>query len=251
LPDPRSEEQTLTAEFERVAATFAERTRGRFDHMDVVDFARVRERDTVAEIGAGTGNFLALFGGAAARLVAVDITFGMLVRARELDRPMSFVVGDGRRLPLADGSIDLVSSAQVLHHVRTPVPFLAEMRRVASRSGRVLVVDQVATERFEEAVAMNELEELRDPSHAASRPPSAFRMMMAACGLRIVDQRVVESPQRLSDWMWPAEFPEARIEAVRRFIELRGSETGMGFERDGDDYVFTRRRIMVLAERAS
>jgi hypothetical protein len=121
------------------------------------------------------------------------------------------------------------------------------MRRITAPGGRVLVVDQAATEHFEEAVAMTELEILRDPSHAASRPPSAFRILFRAAGLEITDERVVEDRQWLSKWMWPGEFPEERIEAVRAFIERRGAETGMAFERDGDDWAFTRRRVMLLA----
>jgi hypothetical protein len=50
--------------------------------------------------------------------------------------------------------------------------------------------------------------------------------------------------------MWPGEFENERIEKTLRFVEQHGHETGMDFERDGDDYVFTRRRIMLLAERA-
>ncbi len=50
--------------------------------------------------------------------------------------------------------------------------------------------------------------------------------------------------------MWPGEFPQERIDATRDFVERFGSETGMDFERDGDDWVFTRRRIMLLARRA-
>jgi predicted chitinase len=96
---------------------------------------------------------------------------------------------------------------------------------------------------------MTELELARDPSHAMSRPPSAYRMIVRAAGLEIVDERVAESEQRLSTWMWPGEFPEERIAAVGDLIAKIGPETGMGFERDGDDWVFTRRRLMLLAER--
>jgi SAM-dependent methyltransferase len=239
----------LAREFERVATTFSERTRGRFDDLDVVGFARVRPTDTVTEIGAGAGNFLSLFVGAAARLIAVDVTPAMLVQARR-HRGLDLVAGDGLRLPLSSRSVEIVASAQTLHHVMQPVPFLREMRRVVADAGRVLVVDQVASERFEEIGVMNELERLRDPSHAASRPASAFRIILQAAGLRIVDERVVASEERLSSWMWPGEYPVERIEAVGAFIARRGAQTGMGFERDGDDWVFERRRIMFLAERA-
>ncbi len=47
--------------------------------------------------------------------------------------------------------------------------------------------------------------------------------------------------------MWPGEFPEERIRRVRNFIVNRGGETGMGWRPDGDDWVYTRRRIMLLS----
>lgn len=238
----------IRAEFDRAAEGFSRRTAGRFDHMDVVEFSRVQNGDTVLEVGAGTGNFLVLFRDVAAGLVAVDLTPAMLAQAR-VHGVLHLVAGDGRRLPLRSQSVDLAASAQALHHVHDPVAVVKEMRRVTRAGGRVLLVDQVATEKYEEAAMMTELEVARDPSHAASRPPSAYRMIVRAAGLEVLDERVVESEQRLSRWMWPGEFPEERIERVGELIEKIGPETGMGFERDGDDWVFTRRRLMLLAER--
>lgn len=246
MPDHR---EVLQSEFNRAAGGFAERTRGRFDDLHVVEFSEVSSGATVAEIGAGTANFLSLFRGVAVRLIALDLTFGMLSEARR-HNGIELVQGDGARLPFRAASIDLVASAQVFHHIFKPIPILKEMGRVVRRGGRVLVVDQVAPESFEKASMMNQLDVLRDPSHAASRPASAFRIMMHSTGLEIIDEKVVESESRLSDWMWPGEFPDERIEQVRRFIERHGHETGMEFERDGDDYRFTRRRIMLLARRA-
>jgi SAM-dependent methyltransferase len=241
----------LRAEFERAARHFDRRTRGRFDDLRVDDFVALSGEETVAEIGAGTGNFLSLFSDVAGRLIAVDLTVGMLKEARSRIEDVEVVAADGANLPLRTASVDLVATAQVLHHIFRPVPFLREMRRVAAGDARILIVDQVAPERYEQAVVMNQLELVRDPSHAASRPPSAFRIMTRSAGLDIVDERIVSSRSRLSDWMWPGEFPAERIEAVRRFIERFGEETGMEFEREDDDYTFMRRRMMLLAKRAS
>ncbi|MDQ3878549.1 MAG: class I SAM-dependent methyltransferase [Actinomycetota bacterium] len=239
----------ITAEFERAAEGFAGRTRGRFDDLGAVEFSQVRSPGVVAEVGAGTGHFLSLFEGAASRLLALDLTFGMLARARADHPELDLLQCDGNHLPLADGSIDLVCSAQMLHHVERPVPILKEMARVAKSN--VLIVDQVATERYEEIAARHALEMVRDPSHAATRPPSAYRIMLTAAGLEILDEKIVEGEQRLSKWMWPGEFPDERIAAVRHFIEEHGHETGMEFRRtDSDDWAFTRRRIMLLASRA-
>jgi SAM-dependent methyltransferase len=206
--------------------------------------------ETVAEIGVGTGSFLALFERHAARLVGVDLTAGMLDEARRAHPHLELVAGDGAALPFRSGSIDLVTSAQAFHHIREPIHVLKEMRRVTKADGRILVVDQVATEHAEEAIVMNELDVLRDPSHAMCRPPSAFRIMVIAAGLEIEAERVVESEERLSSWMTPGEFPDERVDAVRRFIVQRGSETGMEWRPEGEDWLYTRRRLMLLARRA-
>jgi SAM-dependent methyltransferase len=248
MSDPSSR-RAVRAEFERAAEGFAERTAGRFDGLGAVAFSRIRPGATVLEVGAGTGNFLALFEGVASRRLAVDLTPGMLHVARRRHPGLELVAADGARLPLPEKSIDLACSAQALHHISRPVPILMEMRRVLAPSGRVLVVDQVAPERLEEARARNELDVIRDPTHAASRPPSAMRTVLRAAGLTIVDERIVESESRLSQWMWAGEFPPERIAAVRRFIEERGAETGMGFQPDGEDWTFRRSRMMILAAR--
>lgn len=247
---PDEHQRLISDEFARAASGFAERTAGRFDQMDVVGFSRVTPDETVVEVGAGTGNFLSLFEGHAARLVALDLTAAMLEQARVRHPSLSLVVGDGNRLPFASRSIELVASAQALHHVFKPVPFLKEMRRVCTQGGRVLIVDQAATESYEQIAFMNELEAIRDPSHATSRPPSAFRAIVMAAGLEILDERLFQDQSRFSKWMWPGEFPQERIEKTRAFVEKFGAETGMDFERDGDDWIFTRRRVMLLAQPA-
>ena len=246
-PTDDSHIASLKDEFGRAAALFNERTKGRFDDLGVVEFARVRPGDSVVEVGAGAGNFLGLFRGHAARLIAVDLVEAMLREGVEDAPDLLAVAADGARLPLRSRAINVVASAQALHHIHRPVPVLQEMRRVMADGGRVLVVDQVSTESFEETAVRHELEMVRDPSHAATRPPSALRIMVRAAGLAIVDEKIVEAEQRLSRWMWPGEFPPERIAAVRSFIESHGSETGMEFRRAGDDWAFTRRRMMILA----
>ena len=240
----------IRSEFERAAQGFDERTRGRFDVLDIVSFSRVGPNATVVEVGAGTGEFLQLFRGERRKLVAVDLTEGMLRRAAEKEMDLA-ILGDAGRLPLRSRSVDLVASAQMLHHVRQPVEVLREMRRVAREEGRVLVVDQVATERFEEIEMMNALEKLRDPSHVASRPPSAFDIMFRAAGLTIVDRSIFEDVQTMSRWMARGEFPDERFDSVEAFISEHGGATGMDFVKRDGEWSFTRRRIMLLAERAN
>ena len=202
------------------------------------------------EVGAGTGNFLSLFADVADRLIGVDLTEGMLREARKRFPEMLLVRADGARLPLRSRSIDLVTTAQTLHHVPEPIPILKEMRRVCTDAGRVLVIDQAAPESYEQAAFMAQLESIRDPSHVMSRPPSAMRIMIASAGMEIVDERVVEDKQRMSKWMAPGEFPEERFAQSIDFIEKYGQETGMDFEFEDGEWTFTRRRFMALARRS-
>lgn len=239
----------MREEFTRAAATFAERTKGRFDHMNVVEFSGVRPGATVLEVGAGTGNFLGLFSDVAERLIAVDVTEEMLRTARrDFDR-MDTVLGDGFRLPFRSRSIDLVASAQMLHHIHEPLQLLKEIRRLCSDEGRVLVIDQAAPESYEQAAFMNQLEAIRDPSHAQSRPPSGLRVLLQAAGLTIEAERLTTTTQTMSQWMAKGEFPEDRFGMVEEFIEKFGPETGMGFRRENGEWAFDRERVMFLCKR--
>lgn len=239
-----SNRDEIRKEFSRVAGSFESRTRGRFDHMKVTEFSGVKSGSTVVEVGAGTGHFLSQFADDAERLIGVDLTPEMLMRRPE---GMLAVVADGAALPFRSDAIDLVACAQMLHHVWEPVEILREMGRVARPDGRVLVVDQIATEDPKEAASLTELEVIRDPTHAVSRPPSELRALLEAAGLTLVDERETATSDRFSKWTPAAEFPKERIDAALKFLSKRGSETGLEFQLDGDDYTFTRRRIMLLA----
>ena len=227
---------------------FAQRTVGRFDHLDVPAFSRVRDGDSVIEVGAGTGNFLSLFTGIGVPLVAADLTPGMLRVARERNPVLLCAAGDGARLPFADGSFDLVTSAHAMHHIPEPVPVLLEMRRLVRGGGRVVVVDLAAPDDPREAARADEVMTIRDPSHATSLTVDALRDALAKAGLREADHRVVDRRGLVSNWMWPGEFPEDRIAAVHSFVKDHWDELGMDLRPEGDDdFSYRDRRMMFLA----
>ncbi len=53
--------------------------------------------------------------------------------------PSVDVVGDARRMPLADASIDVVLCTQVLEHIPDPVAVIGEIRRVLKAGGTLLL----------------------------------------------------------------------------------------------------------------
>ena len=244
--------KAIQGEFTRVASTFGKRTAGRFDAMGIVEFSRVEPGSKVLEVGAGTGNFLSLFEPVAKKVYGVDLTDAMLRQAQQKVPSIAAIVADGAKLPLSDGSMDLATTAQTIHHIPEPVAVIAELARVAGSEGKVLVVDQVATESAEESEAMTELETVRDPTHATSWPPSAFRRMIADAGLEMIDEKSTQGTDYVAKWMSPDEYSPERIAAVMKFIAERGDETGMGFVRSPDgEWTYTRIRIMLLARPSS
>src|SRR5690606_4430375 len=77
-------------------------------------------RPRVADIGAGDGALSARVltrHHPGASLLLVDRQLAHLVEARRAGRGRWHVVADGRRLPLADGGVDLAFSHLVWHHL--------------------------------------------------------------------------------------------------------------------------------------
>lgn len=89
----------------------------------------------LVDVGGGAGYFSAEFRARGAQCLLVEPDAGEL-GARGAPDPAS-VLGDGYWLPLADGSVDVCFSCNVLEHVRDPSGFIDEMIRVTRPGGLV------------------------------------------------------------------------------------------------------------------
>jgi ubiquinone/menaquinone biosynthesis C-methylase UbiE len=92
---------------------------------------------TLLDVGCGTGRALSFFQDRMPQLALQGIEpVAELAREAELRgvRAGTIHVGDGKQLPFADESFDVVTSFGVLHHVRRPELVLNEMLRVARRA---------------------------------------------------------------------------------------------------------------------
>ncbi len=91
----------------------------------------------VLEAGCGTGLLLEHVARQARTAVGVDLSAGMLQKARE--RGLDVIEGDLHSLPFEDESFDLVYSCKVLAHVPDLPRTLHELNRVVAPGGRLLL----------------------------------------------------------------------------------------------------------------
>lgn len=107
----------------------------------VLDIARLRGDETVADIGCGNGPYLAELArrGHGGRAVGIDLSTGMLAAARRR-APAGLAAGDAAGLPLRDHAADVTLAAHMLYHVPDPGAAVGELRRVTAPGGMVLVL---------------------------------------------------------------------------------------------------------------
>ncbi len=99
----------------------------------------------ILDVGSGAGQLAThalKYADPECEITCCDLSHQMLRRARarlKNDRP-SYVAGDLTHLPFADGSFDCLTCGYVLEHVPDPRAGLAEMARVLTRGGRMLLL---------------------------------------------------------------------------------------------------------------
>lgn len=106
----------------------------------------------VLEIGTGTGGLLPELAARCSKVIGVDHSPAMLEEAqrRLVDGGVNGVelrLGEMSHLPLPDASVDCVVASMVLHHAADPAPVLAEIRRVLTPGGILLLADLARHER--------------------------------------------------------------------------------------------------------
>ncbi|MGH2377717.1 MAG: class I SAM-dependent methyltransferase [Candidatus Limnocylindria bacterium] len=100
---------------------------------------RLGPSDMVLDVGGGTGGVSARLRGSVRGVGVIEPSEALTQRGRRRHRGVAFAVGDGRRLPVLDASVDHVLLIEVLHHVDDAATVLEEASRVLRPGGSILV----------------------------------------------------------------------------------------------------------------
>ncbi len=117
-------------------------------YTELAERSGARPGDQVLDVGCGNGYFTRVMAGAVApggTAVGVDPSASSIARARQVTRAgnCTFSLGIAEDLDMEDGSVDVVVSSLMLHHLPEELRARAigEMHRVLRPGGRLLVAD--------------------------------------------------------------------------------------------------------------
>jgi len=167
----------------------------------------------VVDVGSGNARITAAIAAkspADAVIYAVDMSTSMLAFAQRRLPPEGSLclVADAKRLPFPDGTVDLVVTNSLVHHIPDPRSLFQEIARVVAPGGAILIRDLFRPESVAQMEALiaiyaagcSELQTslLRD-SFCAALTVAEARQQLDECGL--ADLTVYQA----SDRHWSAE----------------------------------------------
>ncbi|MBI3404985.1 MAG: class I SAM-dependent methyltransferase, partial [Acidobacteria bacterium] len=158
------------------------------------------------DVACGPGTFTLAFAPHAKWMLGVDLTPGIISKARAAAEKESlthiqFLCADAESLPLPNASADLISCAYALHHMPNPARTLSEMARVLKKGGHVALIDLFVPEEPARADVNNRIEIARDSSHTRTLSISELRFSVEAAGFRILASEPAERPRLFDEWM--------------------------------------------------
>jgi len=160
---------------------------------------------TAVDAGAGTGAATAELLRRGARVVAVDLSTGMLGRIKNATaRPSADAVGgDIVALPLRDAIVDVAVAAFVLNHLPNPVDGLRELARVTRGGGWVLASTFGGANDHPSKSVIDDL-----AAHYGFRAPAWYQQLKGGI------QQQVSEPQHLVAFVQLAGLRDARADLV-------------------------------------
>jgi len=113
----------------------------RYESALLLKLLQPRQGETILDVGCGTGVFTLDLLSLGARIVGLEISYPMLMRARQKASGYSFdpIAGNMMSLPFADGGFDKTVSMTALEFVEDAHGAVRELFRVTQKGGTIVV----------------------------------------------------------------------------------------------------------------
>jgi SAM-dependent methyltransferase len=245
-------------QFGRTAARFAASAATEtLSHVEsLVQLVEPSSADLLLDVACGPGRLLVTFALYVGLAVGVDLTPEMLMVARtqrpeKHGCPISFVLGEGERLPFRDETFTVVTTTLAVHHYADPFRVLQEMTRVCRPGGRIAISDMVGSPDDAKRSLQNEIERLRDPSHVEVLSVEGLERLLASLDLVITRRAGGSNVRELREWCRVAGAPPEVIPRLREMLlaSQPGDRAGMGPGLVGDEVKFRHEWTTIVCRR--
>ena len=226
----------------------------------MVELANPQPHWLALDVAPGGGHSAIAIARYAARVMAIDITRGMLVAARGhaiglgLDN-LVWVQGDGGVLPMRGGTFDLVTCRVALHHFPDQARAIADWARVLKPGGRLVLVDNIGPDDPVANEYVNAFETIRDPSHGWIYPLQSLLDIVQDTGLVVEHSERLTKPMAFYPWMERMQVSTADQQRLtgllwdstgpaRAFLSPQGDDNG-----DAIEITFNLREAVIMANK--
>jgi ubiquinone/menaquinone biosynthesis C-methylase UbiE len=184
----------------------------------------------------------------------IDLSRRMLheayTRAQTLGRHnTAFCQADAEALPFSHDAFDLVTCKLAFHYFPHPPLALAEMVRVATHEGRVVLIDRLSSEDPEQRAYQNRLEKLRTPSKTYVYSESQLVAALADIGLVVEAQARYAEEMEVHEWLRSAGPDEETARTILAMLTAEGDPAGLQIRRQGHQLLMTHQTCVLVARR--
>jgi ubiquinone/menaquinone biosynthesis C-methylase UbiE len=185
----------------------------------------VDARGRALDLATGAGHVAVRLAEMGLSVTALDPTTAMLREAEDLARErgveVQFVQAVAESLPFPDQTFAWAVCRRAAHHFTDLHQAMVEAARVLTPGGVLGVSDMTAPR--ETISDLNQLEQIRDPSHVQARTPDEWIALILSAGLRLQVVEVLVEPMSPEEWLSPVrpDEPEgaAALARIRDFAE--------------------------------
>lgn len=194
------------------------------DLRKMIDSVTLTGTERVLDLGTGAGHTALAFSHFAAECVGMDLTDAMVKEATQLAverdvRNVIFQVGDAEEIPFTSESFDIVTCRFASHHFGNIKKAIQEISRVLKPGGTLILVDHYSPANDEQDSFVNQLDQMRDPSHVREYRLSEYRFWLKENALEYRELSTWDLTLNFLDWTERARTPESMRDQLVKHLQ--------------------------------
>lgn len=210
----------------------------------------------VLDVATGGGHTALTFAPHVSKVVALDLTYGMLTAARKHIASqgaanVTYVQSDAGALPFPAAAFDLVTCRIAPHHFPDVGRFVRDVARVLRPGGWAAITDNTTPDDKIGATYVNAFDRLRDPSHNWGYSLEAWLVFFSDAGLEVAHHESRPVFHDLDEWaarMSVSDENRIRLRVMLRQVPAPAREV-LRPRQVGDRMEFNLQETVIVGQR--